>query len=78
VYAAHLKLSYQCIRKSGLAVDFAVEFGLQYISSFSVNRRGDESSFVSSPYEIYWLKLFDTGAGLYPSVMYQFKLGWAF
>lgn len=77
-YAGRLKIGYQCIKRSGLVVDFAIGLGAQYISSYSINRIANYTGFAGFQNEWLWPKLFDTGAGLYPSILYQLKLGWAF
>lgn len=71
VYGLGMKFGYQCIKKCGLTVDYSVGFGGQYISSNSGNKLGTNQN-----NDIPWKKLFDSGAGLYPDIIYQVRLGW--
>lgn len=73
VYALNVKFGYNCIKKCGFTVDYAVGLGAQYISSSSKNRMGTNSDL-----DVYGKKLFDHGDGIYPGFIYQVKLGWAF
>jgi hypothetical protein len=68
----HLKFGYQSIKKYGLVVDYAVGFGFEYLSSSAFNKLGD-----STKHEVLRNKLFDTGDGLFPSFVYQVRIGWA-
>jgi len=77
-YALTIKFGYQCVKKYGLTVDYALGLGAQYISSNSKNRLGSERGWPGSENDIPWKKLFDNGAGIYPAFNYQLKLGWAF
>lgn len=78
VYALNIKIGYNCIKKGGFTIDHAVGFGAQYISSSSKNRIGTDTNWPNSERDIYGKKLFDKGSGIYPSFVYQVKLGWAF
>lgn len=78
IYAFNIKFGYQCIKKRGFTVDYAVGLGAQYISSSSRNRMGNDQDWPNSENDIPWKKLFDKGAGIYPRFVYQLKLGWAF
>lgn len=78
VYSANIKFGYQCIKKYGLTVDYAVGIGAQYISSSSKNRIGTDKSWPNSENDFPWEKLFDHGDGIYPNFIYQLKFGWAF
>ncbi|NOU48151.1 MAG: hypothetical protein HOO86_13970 [Bacteroidales bacterium] len=69
----NVKFGYQCIKKYGLVVDYAVGLGGQYISSISANKFGnndDKDVFLNKP--------FDEGAGFYPMLTYQIRIGWQF
>ena len=72
VFGLNIKLGYQCIKNAGLTVDFGIGIGVQYISSVSKNKLGDDSA-----KDYPWNKLFDTGQGFYPNLSYQLKIGWA-
>ena len=78
VYALNLKIGYNCIKKQGFTIDYAVGLGAQYVSSSSKNRIGTDNDWPNSEKDIYGKKLFDHGDGIYPSFVYQVKLGWAF
>lgn len=71
VYGLNLKFGYQCIKKCGLTVDYSVGLGGQYISSSSGNKLG-----TNKDNDIPWKKLFDSGTGFYPDIIYQVRLGW--
>ena len=73
IFSLNIKLGYQGITKSGLTIDSSIGFGGQYITSHSKNKLGTDS-FKDLP----WNKLFDSGSGLYPKIVYQLRLGWAF
>jgi hypothetical protein len=68
----NLRIGYQCIRKCGLTIDFAIGFGAQFISSFSENKLVPNNDS-----DLYSNKNFDNGTGFAPSVVYQLRLGWA-
>lgn len=76
VYALHLKFGYQCIKKVGLTINYGVGLGIQYISSSSKNRLGNDFSWPNSERD-YGNKLFDKGTGIAPSFVYHVRLGWA-
>lgn len=76
VLALNIKFGYQCIKKSGLTVDYAVGLGGQYISSNSTNRQGTDTDYPNSEKDIGG-KLFDKGAIFYPNIVYQVRLGWS-
>jgi hypothetical protein len=78
VYALNIKIGYNCIKKRGFTIDHAVGLGAQYISSSSKNRMGNDTDWPNSERDIYGKKMFDNGSGIYPSFIYQIKLGWAF
>ncbi len=78
VYSLSVKFGYQCIKKYGLTVDYAVGLGAQYISSNSKNRIGTDTDWPGMEKDLPWKKRFDNGAGIYPNFIYQLKLGWAF
>jgi hypothetical protein len=71
VYGVNLKFGYQCIKKYGLTVDYSVGLGGQYISSGSNNKLGTDNE-----KDMPWNKLFDSGSGFYPNLIYQLRLGW--
>jgi len=73
----NLLLGYQCIKYYGLVVDLSIGIGGQYISSRSKNRIGDDTDWPNQEKE-FWGKLFDHGAGFYPSIHFQQSIGWAF
>ena len=66
----HLKFGYQSIKKYGLVVDYAVGFGIEYVSSNANNKFGNNGT-----YEIFPNKLFDSGDGFFPSFVYQLRIG---
>lgn len=68
----NLRFGYQCIRKCGFTIDFAVGFGGQFVSSFSKNKLARNDDF-----DFYANKRFDSGEAFAPSIVYQFRLGWA-
>ena len=69
-------LGYQCVKKSGLTVDYSIGFGGQFVSSHSTNRIGTDTNWPNSEKE-YPNKLFDSGTALVPNIIYQVRLGWA-
>jgi hypothetical protein len=71
------KIGYQCIKRCGLAIDCAFGLGIKYLTSNSRNYIQD-SSWPNNDKDFPWNKLFDTGAGLYPDIVYQLRLGWGF
>jgi hypothetical protein len=73
VYALNVKFGYQCIKKGGITVDYAVGLGGQYISSSSDDVIGRHNG-----NDIPWNKPFDRGCKLYPSFIYQVRVGWGF
>ena len=75
VLTLNIKFGYQCIKKSGLTVDYAVGLGGQYISSSSTNRQGTDANYPNSEKD-FGGKLFDKGTSFYPSIVYQVRLGW--
>jgi len=77
VFGLNFKIGYQCIKKSGLTLDYAIGLGAKYINSNSSNS-GENSSWPNNEKDIPWNKLFNKGAGLYPNIIYQFKIGWMF
>jgi hypothetical protein len=76
VLALNMKFGYQCIKKSGLTVDFAVGLGGQYISSSPTKRQGTETDYPNSDKD-FGGKLFDKGTSFYPNIVYQLRLGWS-
>ncbi|MBN4066034.1 hypothetical protein JYT51_01720 [Candidatus Amoebophilus asiaticus] len=52
VVALNVKFGYQCIKKSGLTVDYAIGLGGQYISSSSTNRQGTDTNYPNSEKEL--------------------------
>jgi hypothetical protein len=76
VYGLNLKFGYQCIKKYGLTIDYGVGLGVQYISSSSKNRIGNDFSWPNSERD-HGNKLFDKGTGIAPNFLYQVRLGWA-
>lgn len=77
-YALNIKFGYNCIKKCGFTLDHVIGLGVQYVSSSSKNRLGTDASWPNSERELYAKKLFDHGAAISPSLIYQLKLGWAF
>jgi hypothetical protein len=69
----NVKFGYQCIKKYGLVVDYAVGLGGQYISSNSANKFGNNDD-----KDLFRNKTFDDGAGFYPMLTYQIRIGWEF
>jgi hypothetical protein len=78
VYRINLKIGYQCIKKHGLTIDYAIGLGAKYIYSNSRNNLMTNNSWPDNEKDIPWNKLFDTGAVLYPDFVYQLKIGWSF
>ncbi len=76
VYGLNIKFGYQCIKKYGLTVDYAVGLGGQFISSSSTNRLGADTNWPNSQNENLSNKLFDKGTGFSPNIIYQVRLGW--
>lgn len=70
-------VGYQCIKRHGLTVDYAVGLGGQFISSFSINRLGPDNNWPNSEREIS-NKFFDHGNAMVPTFVYRVRLGWAF
>ncbi|OFY70016.1 MAG: hypothetical protein A3G23_01165 [Bacteroidetes bacterium RIFCSPLOWO2_12_FULL_37_12] len=62
---------YQCIKKYGLVVDYCVGLGGQYIYSNVSDKLA-----INNDKDFPWNKYFDKGAGLYPNLIYQVRLGW--
>jgi len=75
VYSLNIKLGYNCIKKCGLTLDYAIGLGAKYINSSSTNS-GTNSSWPNKEKDIPWNKLFNSGSGFYPNIIYQFKIGW--
>jgi hypothetical protein len=73
----HLTVGYQCIKKYGLSVAYEIGLGVQYISSYSVNRLGKDSDYQHQQTEFLLNKRFDSGAGFYPDFVYQVRIGWS-
>ena len=76
VYGLNIKFGYQCIKKCGLTVDYAVGLGGQYISSSSKNRLGADTGWPGQQKDYPSNKLFDKGTGFSLNVLYQVRLGW--
>lgn len=77
-YGLNLRIGYQCVKACGLTIDYAVGLGAQFISSTTSNPLRDETVWPAMQTEFPWGKLFDRGAGLYPKLAYQLRLGWQF
>jgi len=78
VYRINFKIGYQCIKKHGFTIDYAIGIGAKYIYSNSRNYSTTNNSWPDNEKDIPWNKLFDTGDGLYPDFVYQLKIGWSF
>jgi hypothetical protein len=78
VYRINLKIGYQCIKKHGLTLDYSIGLGVKYIYSNSTNYLMTSNSWSQNEKDFPWNKLFDNGAGFYPDIVHQFKLGWSF
>ncbi|MGD0711359.1 MAG: hypothetical protein ABR968_09275 [Bacteroidales bacterium] len=78
VYKLNAKIGYECIKKCGLTIDYSVGLGVQRINSTSTNSIQTDNSWPSNEKDFPWNKLFDKGVGIYPNLVYQFKLGWSF
>jgi len=76
VYSLNAKLGYNCIKKYGLTLDYAIGLGVKYINSSSLNS-GTNDSWPNNEKDIPWNILFNNGFGFYPNIIYQFKIGWA-
>jgi len=78
VYRINLKIGYQCIKKHGLTIDYAIGLGAKYIYSNSRNQLNTSNSWPQNEKDFPWNKLFDSGNGFYPDIVHQFKIGWSF
>jgi hypothetical protein len=76
--AMNLMLGFQCIKKSGFFVDYAVGLGIQLVSSSSSNRIGGDQNYPNSSLDWPMDKYFDYGTGIGPNLLYQVRLGYAF
>lgn len=76
VYGINIKLGYQCIKKYGLTIDYAVGLGGLFIASHSTNRIGADTDWPNSDKDYPSNKLFDKGTGFSPNLIYQVRLGW--
>lgn len=73
--SVNIKFGYQCIRKSGFTIDYAVGFGAKHISSEAIGLINSQNLSYSKDLGG---KPFDEGEKTVPNVMYQVKIGWAF
>ncbi len=78
VYRINLKIGYQCIKKHGLTIDNSIGLGAKYIYSNSKNFLITSNQWPQNEKDFPWNKLFNTGAGFYPDIVYQLKIGWSF
>ncbi len=67
----HFNIGYQCIKSFGLVVDYSIGLGAQYITSSSKNKLGSDTD-----KDWPWKKSIDDGSGIYPSIVYQVRIGW--
>lgn len=72
----NFKIGYQCIKKSGFTIDYSVGFGGKYMKYDTKNRQSNDSNWVDTELKSAWVKF--SNAGLFPTISYQLKLGWAF
>ena len=68
----HFNLGYQSIKSYGLVIDYTIGLGAQYITSSFENRIG-----LNIDKDWPWNKTIDEGSGIYPSIVYQVRIGWA-
>lgn len=66
----NIKLGYQCVKKIGLIVDFAIGIGGRYIFGNPSNEYYSNQNF--------WGMLFNPQDGFSPNTVFQFRLGWGF
>lgn len=72
----NILFGYQCVKRSGLTIDYSVGLGGQYISSSSTNRIGTDTDWPNSEKDYFSNRLFDKGKGFSPSFIYQLRFGW--
>ncbi|MBI4648789.1 MAG: hypothetical protein HY738_19920 [Bacteroidia bacterium] len=75
----NIKFGYQAIKKCGFILDQAIGLGIQYISSYSNNKFGNDDS--NDRYNIPVIfnemnKKFDSGSDFFPNFVYTLKIGW--
>lgn len=75
--ALHLKFGYNCIKASGVNIDYAVGIGAQFIYSESVGKSPLGTVWSESQGE-YGQKAFDEGFLIRPSFVYQVKIGFGY
>ncbi len=69
----HVIIGYQSIKIYGLVIDYSVGLGGQYISSNSKDKLGSNTD-----NDWPWNKNYDEGSGIFPSFVYQVRIGWGF
>jgi len=70
VYRLLYKVGFLYLNVKGITLDNSIGAGAQYINSFSKNKMGNDNT----P-DIPWNKPFDSGRGVFPSLIYQLKIG---
>lgn len=75
VNTLNIKFGYQCVKKIGLTVDFAIGIGGRYIYS-NPNSNPNEGC-LDYPYN-FWDLFITPRDGFSPNAVFQFRLGWAF
>jgi len=78
VVGLNVMLGYQCFKKNNITVDYAVGFGLLYVTSRSKNKLENNPNTSNSYKDWPMNKDFDSGSGFCPNVLYQLRLGYAF
>lgn len=68
-------IGFQCIKKSGITVDYAVGLGIQFVNSHSRNRLGSDQDYPNSTKDYPMDKYFDYGFGIAPNLLYQIRIG---
>lgn len=70
VYRLLYKVGFLYLNVNGIVLDNSFGAGVQYINSFSKNKKGNDNT----P-DIPWNKSFDSDRAIYPSLIYQLKIG---
>lgn len=78
VSGLNVRLGYQCIKRRGLTIDYAVGVGIQYIDSHSNNLINSDSYWFDTQKDFPWNKQFSKGSGIFPDITYQIRIGWGF
>ncbi len=74
--ALNIKFGYQCIKKSGLVVDFCVGVGLNNVNT-KANYPLEDSEVTPNRNDFLWFSRqpFDAQNGISPTILYQLKFG---